>query len=1734
MKIPGCTWQKALRDQSRFSDTHTVPKQMLQLNVDKIKSSNGSHLKHVFPSLIIDLRDTDDEGGAVIDDFQYVGENITCYTIQDPASEQQCSKSSEKQCVTECGIYCIASVVSEGPSSSPSKKLNGFIYKKDIKKCFCYQDLDAFGGEDSGAEDNDLCYQHTPGSKAAQKLMSRTVRFQYDGELALKKDKGIQIINDNIVNPNCNRCGGNECNELSKHVVTTAQVFTMKLAFTNILIKDAYGSGKHLTCNIVNDQIEIVNNIGPSADRVIKMKSKDELSEQKIELASKCNEGCVFDVTYSEGDKVSVISEAFLAGPPIDNVDKRKKMYVKHKSKLKHTLEFVITGDELLEGARSVQYPINKPLLVLRDPPGGDSYVKYDNMHTTAHIRHETLESYEDYERQLAAMSLADKDLEGCVGFGVSACSTTADAESEGGDYWRQTGSKLIEYHESSQTFRFSSSWSYSTSQEVEYAGKESDVALVPNIDVKYETVRETSWDSALCKAIITPRQKYLLTSDENKAAFSFVTFENIENEIIPNLEASLAQTKTDIAAETNVKKKQDLEQAEVFLIGAIDSWKSFVKSYEETTQSLVHKVNEWFTLEDASGEEELDMESKEKVPISKKQWAGMVPKDFDLRKKKLDNLDSSMTDKMEDFEDINRIYFSGGGGSMELHLSLDQSIESQFLPGNPNAELSEEWAMQKLLMEKQQRVRKPVPSSRYLAVDITDASFKERRDRYIQTAKHKRPQGSKQIISEAEENVASLIKDYEDKVKELSDNLTKNSPKSAYQKKAQELSAEMGDKNNLNKVKDAIKSEASEAVEGATKETAEQASERATKESSREIAEKVSNDALKVEDMTKVGKEAAQETAEEAAKDAVEKSAKTTAKQIAEEAGIEFAEGAGESFTKKVATDIGDEIAEDAAKKVVIEGGNEVTERLVKETSKEIMTEVTTKAAAEVTEQVTQEVSEKVTREIADEIAEKISKKVAKEVSEEVSEKLAEQLSKKIAKEISEELTEKFVKKAAENVDKAAKALPNVGGIIVVASTTFNMFKEAFADKNSRVNQDWMTSLGTDGDVALSLFGFGFNVEAEEYLSSRTSDRAFEGTSTESSSSVSLFLGDPNPNDEFVLDIYLDPIYKTFVFKVLSGISSCPWEGPPLQRLEDPQLSLSGPSQTFVPENQPIIFKVEMSNKQNTDKAFRVPLEVLLDPSSNVDDLRVEMFGTDLQNPHQMNFDGTNPIEATIAVYRGPIKHSYGPLKISLRSQCEAPFPITTSKNEKILELSNKGAELSYDQPCPMLSWAGVFRDEKKFVINKKLSNTDYVNGLPVTVHNLNSKTKLSTIPELKHVKLYFRSKGETIWHIGTTKNSKEEYIADFKDVEDSYGYASLNWDYGADLSTDGMYDLKIKAECTGAGSKPNEYESFSLEIIEVIYDTEPASVYGQLSISQQKSVSVDEEVKIDFSEDIQCTKPYTFKLEIEDKTGDGSKLTTLTKRQLQILCKEDTIRFYIEGTKRTGWKGKQVKLTVSKIKDLAGNVMVHPFEFEFSFSGTRRQLIDKDSNRSIKGTGCDGIDQNYNGVIDDCEEDASPPSVSLHGAHVFKNRKYSNASYLPNPTFSSVKDAKDFLAENIVVSDDCANDLDVDITSSDALCHETLFEIKVTDLICGELNPVQTLTRRYLLRVDDTAPTVSLGFHSMSKLIFYEPKKKILVIEESRKSLMNVNFWHTIEVSKTGNAFNIFDLTKIFHYIG
>jgi hypothetical protein len=90
------------------------------------------------------------------------------------------------------------------------------------------------------------------------------------------------------------------------------------------------------------------------------------------------------------------------------------------------------------------------------------------------------------------------------------------------------------------------------------------------------------------------------------------------------------------------------------------------------------------------------------------------------------------------------------------------------------------------------------------------------------------------------------------------------------------------------------------------------------------------------------------------------------------------------------------------------------------------------------------------------------------------------------------------------------------------------------------------------------------------------------------------------------------------------------------------------------------------------------------------------------------------------------------------------------------------------------------------------------------------------------------------------------------------------------------------------------------------------------------------------------------------------------------------------------------------------------------------------------LQRQGCDGVDQNCDGKVDECAEDQVPPTITM-------------TQPMPTTAFADVKSARDFLESHITVTDDCAAEIDTDIVLlDDPLCSSCKFAVRASDKRC------------------------------------------------------------------------------------
>ena len=380
-------------------------------------------------------------------------------------------------------------------------------------------------------------------------------------------------------------------------------------------------------------------------------------------------------------------------------------------------------------------------------------------------------------------------------------------------------------------------------------------------------------------------------------------------------------------------------------------------------------------------------------------------------------------------------------------------------------------------------------------------------------------------------------------------------------------------------------------------------------------------------------------------------------------------------------------------------------------------------------------------------------------------------------------------------------------------------------------------------------------------------------GDTEEESTSVSVNLGDPDIGDEFVVDIYFDEIYGTFIFHTVAGISKCIHEEN-TARSEDPKLILLNPASSFIYPKESMVFEVEMTNLGLSPDSF---FYIAQEAGSRDLFVKADYNGVN-ENGLVIQLYKDTPVIKQIAINRGYKKYEFPNLQLTLKSKCEADMNVRQNQNDGMyttITLSNavnaEGEQvLKWMEPCPELHWAGELKRDRYFLFSTLTSEEGKDDTLPVKIFNPSATigkniTKLSADGPLKEVLFKYRPKGATVWKTGLTKTptgSTEpmNFLLPFVD-EDPYGFSSLDWLLEGKVSQ-GDYEIMLESKCESPGG-PDEVKGFQESIITGIYDIASPEQYGK-PVPLRHDVIIGEEISIYFTEEMWCKQPYSFDMEV------------------------------------------------------------------------------------------------------------------------------------------------------------------------------------------------------------------------------------------------------------------------------
>jgi len=409
--------------------------------------------------------------------------------------------------------------------------------------------------------------------------------------------------------------------------------------------------------------------------------------------------------------------------------------------------------------------------------------------------------------------------------------------------------------------------------------------------------------------------------------------------------------------------------------------------------------------------------------------------------------------------------------------------------------------------------------------------------------------------------------------------------------------------------------------------------------------------------------------------------------------------------------------------------------------------------------------------------------------------------------------------------------------------------------------------------------------------------------TSSESSNSMTVgaYFADDDLGDEYQFAIKKDNVNGTLVFDIDGGKSSCPWTYGTSPR-DGLELSINPPNQPNLLPDTSGIFNLSVSNISNTgeDRWYSVSLV----ETSNPDGLSI---GGLPGSEFEVEIDSMASF--TVTVDQGPESLAYEDIRFLAYPACEYNDLILGSDGNYNASIESDTLSI-FDEALLDISWAPACTDVEF------LSLTDgwFVNQddslFNIGINVLESNQGILDLIECKYRPL---GGGDNAW--------VEIFTVEKDSLNDNGTYAG-QWDVSnSDMLPDGEYEFRLISSCLDGNMKTPS------SIIQGGIDRESPGIlsYTPIPVQGIGVLTPTNEISITFDEEINCealNATVNFKL-LDTSSGDYIAINYSCSDKY-IAIEPDIQNAFIEN--------HILKITLSGIKDLAGNIVVENEEADLA----------------------------------------------------------------------------------------------------------------------------------------------------------------------------------------------------------
>ncbi len=478
-------------------------------------------------------------------------------------------------------------------------------------------------------------------------------------------------------------------------------------------------------------------------------------------------------------------------------------------------------------------------------------------------------------------------------------------------------------------------------------------------------------------------------------------------------------------------------------------------------------------------------------------------------------------------------------------------------------------------------------------------------------------------------------------------------------------------------------------------------------------------------------------------------------------------------------------------------------------------------------------------------------------------------------------------------NEDNKAAAIPNPnhpGNLSFSAGPQYTFTEETSSATNQSFEFETTLSNEFIGNWGLIIDGIGVDggIKVKTALTMGSSVK----TDVETSTTTTFVLADDDVasdltfnSDYFSVDIGVDPVYGTPTFNLVSGASSCPWE-PNTQPRNGVMMTANSYIASNIPADQPAVFLLYLTNTSQTNEPRRYYLEA--SHSTNTIGATVKVNGVPLDQRMSFDLDGGETVTAVLTVDPGPMGYELEGLSLVFYADGDRGYE---GPEGHYFDVS-KSFNIYWEAPYSRVTIASP---QENWLINQQSNNE-----MQILLRDYDL-----TKPDFNSILIQYKLMASDLWLPAL------EVPRDSLEIHPSYYIAT--WDLSS--ISDGVYHIR-------AGTTDNVQANWYTEHLSGVVDRQCPELLG-LPLPADGLLEAGDNIGLYFTEDID-----------PNSILPDSVVVEVIGEQMVVDCTVNSYANFISIVPNVSYywlENKNVRVTVSGIADLYGNVMEEAITWEF-----------------------------------------------------------------------------------------------------------------------------------------------------------------------------------------------------------